>query len=168
VAGKSKPHLVIVAAVARNGVIGRDNALVWREPADQRRFRELTLGHPVLMGRHTWQSLPERFRPLPARRNIVISRDPDFEAAGAEIAPDPGAALALLAGESRVSVIGGAQVYAAVLPLVDEIELTEIDADLEGDVRFPDWPRDAFVRSVRGGGRSAAGVDFRFVNYSRA
>ncbi len=160
-------ELVIIAAVARNGVIGRDNDLVFKEPADQRHFRQLTMGCPVIMGRKTWESLPERFRPLPGRRNLVLSRDAHARAPGAELLPNLHQALQRVADAPRVCVIGGAQLYVAALPLVTTLELTEIDADLPGDAVFPPWPREAFVETARSPGRSADGLDYAFVTYRR-
>lgn len=160
-------EVVVVAAVARNGAIGRDGGLVFVEPADQRRFRALTIGHAVVMGRRTWQSLPERFRPLPGRRNVVVSGDPGFDAPGADVERDFAAALALLAAAPRICVIGGARLYAAALPVADTLELTEVDADLRGDVDFPAWNRSDFAETERVAQRTADGVDYAFVTYRR-
>ena len=162
--------MVLVAAVARNGIIGRDNALPWRLPEDQRRFRELTMGAPVIMGRKTWDSLPERFRPLPGRRNIVVTRNTGWSAPGAETAASPEAALALAEGSPRTFVIGGAELYAATLERADELRLTEIDRDVDGDARFPRFDRTVFVEVSRE--RHHAGppdndYDYSFVTYRR-
>ena len=137
----------LVAAVARNGVIGRDGVVPWHIPEDMAHFRELTTGHAVVMGRKTWDSLPERFRPLPGRRNLVLTRNPTWRAAGGETAADLPAALALLDGAPRASVIGGGELYAAALPHATELVLTEIDADLPGDTFFPAWDRALFTRT---------------------
>jgi dihydrofolate reductase len=137
-------RIVLIAAVASNGVIGRDNDLPWRLSEDMQFFRRTTLGHPVLMGRRNWDSLPEKFRPLPGRRNLVLTRDTGWQAAGAEPVHRLDQALALLADSPTLYVIGGADVYRLALPLADEIILTEIDRAVEGDVRFPDWDRSAF------------------------
>ena len=118
--------LTLIAAVASNGVIGAGNDLVWRDPQDQRHLALTTKGHAVVMGRKTWQSLPEKFRPLPGRRNVVISRDAGFVAAAAECVTSLEAALALLADVPQVFVLGGGEIYAAALPLADELVLTEI------------------------------------------
>ena len=117
-------QLILIAAVARNGMIGKDGGMPWHLPADLQHFKRLTLGHPILMGRRTWDSLG---RPLPGRRNIVISRRPDWQAAGAEHAESLEAALQRVAGDALAFVIGGAQLYAQALPLADALELTEID-----------------------------------------
>ena len=129
--------LVLVAAVARNGVIGRGGVMPWHLPEDLAHFRRTTQGLPVLMGRRTWESLPERFRPLPGRRNIVVTRQAGWVAPGAEVAASPEAALALMADAPRACVIGGGELYAALLPRVDELVLTEIDADFDGDTHWP-------------------------------
>ncbi len=160
-------HLALIAAVARNGAIGRDNALLWTEPADQRHFRQATLGCPVLMGRRTWESLPARFRPLPGRRNLVVTRQPAYAAPGAETAGSLDEALARVAAEPRVFVIGGGQLYAEALPWADELVLTEIDADLDGDAFFPAWDRRAFVETAREAQRAADGTAYAFVRYRR-
>lgn len=107
-----RPAVSLIAAIARNGAIGRGNALLWNEPADQRHFRSVTMGCPVIMGRKTWDSLPPRFRPLPGRRNIVLTRDAAWQAAGAERAGSLDEALAHVADAHTVFVIGGGEVYA--------------------------------------------------------
>ena len=163
-------RLVLIAAVARNGAIGRDNDLLFREPADQRHFRDTTMGCPVIMGRKTWNTLPTRFRPLPGRRNLVLSRDASFKAEGAEVVGSLGEALALVdatAEAPRVFVIGGAQLYTLALPRADELVLTEIDADLPGDVFFPPWDRSQFVETTRQGAVTSAGLPYAFVVYKR-
>ncbi len=165
----ARPVLALLAAVARNGVIGRGNALPWHLPADMRRFRALTMGHAVIMGRRTWESLPERFRPLPGRRNIVVTRNPAWHAAGAERAASPQDALALVAGGSRAIVIGGVALYAAALPLADELLLTEIDRNFDGDTFFPPFDRAAFTETARETHPAEPPNDFgfAFVTYSR-
>ena len=143
------PTLSLIAAVARNGAIGKGNALLWREPEDLRHLRRVTMGFPVIMGRKTWESLPPRFRPLPGRRNVVITRSADWHADGAEAAASIDAALALVAGTEKAFVIGGAQIYALALPLASELVLTEIELDLDGDTFFPAWDRTQFMRTAR-------------------
>jgi dihydrofolate reductase len=157
----------LVAAVARGGVIGRENAIPWRIPEDLARFRELTMGHPVVMGRKTWDSLPERFRPLPGRRNVVVTRNSDWRGDGAESAGSLAEALRLLDGSERVFVIGGGQLYAEALPLADELVLTEIEADIEGDTWFPSWERGQFDETGREQHVSESGVELSFVTYTR-
>jgi dihydrofolate reductase len=164
-----RPLVVLVAAVARDGAIGRANDLLWRHKLDQQHFRQLTMGHPVVMGRKTWDSLPERFRPLPGRRNIVVTRNAHWQAEGAERAGSLDAALALAAGAERISIIGGAQVYAAALPQADELALTEIDAVFpDADTHFPAWERAAFTEAgPREHHADDAGPAFDFVTYRR-
>jgi dihydrofolate reductase len=126
--------ITIVVARAINGVIGRDNQLPWHIPGDLKRFKALTMGSVMVMGRKTFESLPGV---LPGRRHIVLTRDPNWEAAGAEVAHDPESALALANGEP-VSVIGGAAIFDLFEPLADRIELTEVIAEIAGDVTMPD------------------------------
>jgi dihydrofolate reductase len=144
-----RPALSLIAAVARNGAIGKRNALLWHEPEDQKHFRRVTMGSPVIMGRKTWDSLPARFRPLPGRRNVVVTRSTEWRADGAEAVTSIDAALALLAGSPRAFVIGGAEVYALALPFADELVLTEVDADLDGDIFFPAWDRNRYTCTGR-------------------
>lgn len=160
--------VALIAAVARNRAIGRDNGLLWHEAADQRHFRQVTMGCPVIMGRRTWDSLPARFRPLPGRRNLVVTRNPGWQADGAEPMPSLAAALAACADAPRRFVIGGGQLYAEALPMADELELTEIDADLPGDTHFPALPPGRFVEVARHSHRAADGTAFHFVSYRRA
>jgi len=144
--------LVLIAAVADNGVIGDDNRLIWRLKTDLRRFRSLTLGRPVLMGRKTFLSIG---KPLPGRETIVLTRDPGFRPEGVRTAPDLEAALSLAQrigtqmGADSVTVAGGAEVYRQILPLADRLELTFVHARPEGDARFPDWDRAAFVAEAQ-------------------
>lgn len=164
----ARPAVVaLIAAVARNGAIGRDNDLLWRDPQDLAHFRQATLGCPVVMGRRTWDSLPPRFRPLPGRRNVVVTRDPQWRADGAEAATSLADALARLVGAPKVFVIGGAQLYAAALPWADELVLTEIDAELDGDAHFPRWDRADFDEVAREPCTAADGTRFAFVTYRR-
>jgi dihydrofolate reductase len=157
----------LVAAVARGGVIGRDGAVPWHLSEDMARFRELTTGHAVVMGRRTWDSLPERFRPLPGRRNVVVTRNPDWQAEGAERVGSLDEALRRLEDEERVFVIGGAEIYAAALPFADELLLTEIDLDVEGDTFFPAFDLDAYTEASREGHVSDDGTRFAFATYTR-
>ena len=157
-------RIFLIAAVARNGVVGAHGKLPWHLPEDLQHFKKLTLGHPVVMGRRTWASLG---KPLPGRENIVITRQPGFAAPGASIAASLEAAIALCAGEGLAFVIGGAEIYAAALPLADGLVLTEIDGDYEGDTRFPDWDRKAWRVSQKETHTAANGVRFDFVLYER-
>ena len=152
--------VIVIAAVARNGVIGRGNDLVWRDRDDLQRFKRLTLGHALVMGRRTYDSIG---RPLPGRDTIVVTRQPDWSAAGVAVAHSVEQALEL-AGKGDAYVAGGGEIYRLTLPVADRLELTEIEADLDGDVRFPAYDpshwretareqRDgyAWVTSVRAG-----------------
>lgn len=128
----------LVAAVAENGVIGRDGGLPWRLPADLQFFKRLTSGHTIIMGRRTWDEIR---RALPDRRNIVVSRNHSLDLPGAERAPDLRAALALArqAGDSEAFVIGGGEIYRQALPMADRMYLTEVHSHVEGDTHFPSW-----------------------------
>lgn len=160
------PEIVIVAALARNGVIGRDNDLPWRLKADLQHFRALTMGHPIIMGRNTWTSLG---RPLPGRRNLVVTRDPAFSAEGAEVFGSPEAAIAAAGEVDRLFVIGGAQLYDALLPLAQRLVLTEVWADVQGDAHFPIFDRSDFIEERRDPRVADADneFDFDFVEYRR-
>jgi dihydrofolate reductase len=125
----------LVVAVSRNGVIGRDCGLPWHISSDLKRFRQITMGKPVIMGRKTWESLPKR--PLPGRRNIVISRRPDYVAEGGNVVRSAGEALEMCRNEPEVSIIGGGEIYGLFWTLADRIYLTEVDLEVEGDTRFP-------------------------------
>ena len=160
--------IVIIAAIARHGVIGKDNALPWHLPEDLARFKALTTGQTVIMGRKTWESLPPKFRPLPNRRNIVVTRNPAYRAAGAEIVPSIMEGIKLGAGETALYIIGGAELYAHALPLAQRLELTEIAADFAGDAHFPAIDRQAWREIRREPGKSAAGLPYAFVTYERA
>ena len=161
----TRPEIVLIAALARNGVIGRDNTLPWRLKADLRHFKAQTLGHPILMGRKTWESLG---RALPGRRNLVVTRDRAFVAPGAEVFASPQAALEAVAGE-RVFVIGGAQLYAALLALADRLVLTEIHAEVAGDAHFPAFDRAVFREAGREPHQADADneFDYDFAEYRR-
>ncbi len=158
-------RIYLVAAVAKNGVIGARGKLPWHLPEDLKHFKRLTLNHPIIMGRRTWESFA---KPLPDREHIVISRKPGFAAPGASVAASLEGAIALCAGEPVAFVIGGAEIYAAALPLADGLVLTEIDRDYEGDTRFPDWDRKAWRVSQKETHTSGPGVRFDFVLYERA
>ncbi|MFN4264319.1 MAG: dihydrofolate reductase [Aquabacterium sp.] len=159
--------LSLIAAVARGGAIGKNNDLLWQESADQKHFRQTTMGCPVIMGRRTWDSLPERFRPLPGRRNIVVTRNAQWQAEGAEVAHTMDEALALVADAPKAFVMGGGELYALALPQADELVLTEVDADFDADTFFPAWSPDDFVELQRETHQSASGITFHFVTYQR-
>jgi dihydrofolate reductase len=166
----SRPRIILIAGVARNGTIGRDDQLLWHLPEDLAHFRRHTLGHPVLMGRKTWDSLPPRFRPLPGRHNLVLSRQPGLALTGATTVASLAEAWQALAGSERIYVIGGAQIYQACLPLADELLLTEVDRDFAGDAHFPDWRGPGWVETFREAHHAAPpnDFDFAFVRYERA
>ena len=128
------PEIVFIVARADNGVIGRDGGLPWRLPADLRRFKALTMGTPMIMGRKTFDSFPA---PLPGRRHIVLTREPGWRAEGAETAADVESAIALAGDVPAISVIGGAEIFALFLPLATRIELTEVQVEAAGDTVMP-------------------------------
>ena len=134
--------LVVIAAVAANGVIGRDNGLPWWLPADLRRFKALTMGHAIIVGRRTWESIG---RPLPGRRMIVLTGQEGWTAPGVEVAHSLDEALEL-AGDDTAFVAGGEAVYRAALPRADVLELTRVHADVEGDARFPAFDAESWRR----------------------
>ncbi len=125
----------MVVAVSRNGVIGRDGGLPWHISSDLKRFKEITMGKPVVMGRKTWESLPKK--PLPGRRNIVLTRTPGYVAEGAKVVATTAEALALCAGAEEVAIIGGGEIYRLFWPEAGRLYLTEVDAEVQGDTRFP-------------------------------
>lgn len=142
--------------------------MLWHEKEDLRHLRATTLGHPVVMGRKTWESLPAKFRPLPGRRNVVVSRNAAYDAPDAEVVTSLQAARALLADAPQVFVIGGAELYAEALPNADELVLTEIDARFEGaDAFFPPWDPAAFDEVQRQHGVAADGVAYSIATYRR-
>jgi len=162
----SAPTLVLIAAVAANGVIGAAGGLPWRLPEDMKHFRALTVEHAVIMGRKTWESLPANFRPLPRRTNIVVSRDPDYRAAGATVVASLPAAIAA-AGDGDVFVIGGAELYALALPHAARLELTEIASSYAGDAYFPGIDAGDWREVARELHRSETGLNYAFVTYQR-
>lgn len=159
------PRVTLVAAVADNGVIGRDNALPWRLPDDLKRFRALTMGHAVIMGRKTYDSLG---RPLPGRANVVISRDPRRQIAGVSVVGSLEAALSGLPDAAEAFVIGGAEIYRLALPRADRLVITEVHGDFDGDVRFPAYDRSRFGETARERCVDAAsGLRYDVVTYER-
>lgn len=154
----------LIYARSRNGVIGKDNAMPWRLPEDMAHFKQVTMGWPVIMGRKTWDSLPPRFRPLPGRRNIVITRNAQWSAEGADRASSLQEALASCVASPQVWVTGGAEIYRQAMAQAHVAEVTEIDADFEGDTFAPglgpEWREVARERHV-----SANGLAYAFVTY---
>ncbi|KKO73133.1 dihydrofolate reductase [Kerstersia gyiorum] len=154
----------LIVAYAANRVIGRDNTLPWRLPGDLAHFKRSTLGHPVIMGRNTWESLG---RPLPGRLNIVISRNSCYEAAGASVYPSLEAALAACTAEASPYIIGGAQIYRLALPLARRVVATEVHASIEGDAYFPQLPGDEWMETSRSERQTENGYEYDFVVYER-
>lgn len=130
--------LNMIFARARNGVIGKNNTLPWHLPEDLAHFKATTLGQPVIMGRKTWDSLPPKFRPLPGRMNIVVTRQTDWQSDGAHVAHSVPEALALCPSDAPAWVIGGAELYRLAMPLATRVVVTEIDAEHEGDAFAPE------------------------------
>jgi len=161
------PEVALIAAVAANGVIGADNRLPWRLPDDLKRFRALTTGHAVIMGRKTWESLP---RALPARQNIVVTRQRAFAAPGAAVAHSFASALALVRLPEPAFCIGGGELYREALPLATTLHLTEIARDFDGDARFPPFARDDWRETSRESHPASApdGFAYAYVTYERA
>ena len=159
-----KLHMIF--ARTAKGVIGNHNAMPWHLPEDMARFKRLTQGCPVIMGRKTWDSLPPKFRPLPQRTNVVITRQPGWAEAGAEVALSLSQAISLCGSAEEIWVIGGAQIFAQAEPLADRIEVTEIAQDFEGDAFAPrlgpDWIKVACENHV-----SSNGLKFSFVTYHK-
>lgn len=161
------PHLAIIVAIARNGIIGCTNeegrgALPWHLPEDLKHFKETTNGYPIIMGRKTWESLG---RPLPNRRNVVISRQVNYVAPGAEVFTSLPAALAAV-GDNPAFIIGGAELYRQALPLAGQLIITEVDMDAEGDTAFPPFG-DAWQEISRHGHTSASGLQYALVRYAQ-
>jgi dihydrofolate reductase len=159
-------QLKLIYAQAANGVIGRDNTIPWRLPEDMAHLRQSTMGRPVIMGRRTWDSLPPKFRPLPGRTNIVVTRQADWAGNGAAKAGTLEEALALCHGAEEAWVIGGAEIYRQALPYANEVVVTEIGAEFEGDtfapVLGPEWHE-----ASREAHTSASGIPYSFVRFKR-
>lgn len=163
---RAAPRICLIAALAANRVIGRNNALPWHLSADLKRFKALTMGHAVVMGRKTHESIG---RPLPGRRNLVITRNRDYRAPGCEIVHSLDAAVAACSGAGKVFVIGGAALYREALPRAHCLEFTEIRAEFEGDATFPEFPLAEWRETAREIHGNEAGAPFRydFVRYER-
>lgn len=161
-------EITLVWAEARDGAIGRDGVMPWRLPEDLAHFRSATTGSPVVMGRRTWESLPERFRPLPGRANVVVSRNPAFQAEGATVATSLEAAIAA-AGARRVSVIGGGELYRQAMPIASTLIVTRIDLRVPGADTFAPEIGDEWRLTDAGEPRvSKTGLGYRFERYARA
>jgi dihydrofolate reductase len=159
-----RPLVSLIAAVARDGGIGHRGELLVHLPGDLPRLKRLTMGSVVVMGRKTWDSIG---RALPGRRNIVVTRDRAFRAAGGETTASLDDALALTTDVPRIFVLGGAEIFALALPLADELELTEIDAAFPADTFFPAWDRGRFEETAREPRTTAEGVRYAFVTYKK-
>ncbi|CAM2942691.1 dihydrofolate reductase [Skermania piniformis] len=155
---------MLIWAQARNAAIGLHNALPWHIPEDLKHFKERTAGHPVIMGRRTWDSLQPPFRPLPGRRNIVLSHDDAWTGSGATRAADLEEALRI-AGPGRTYVVGGAQTYRAAMPYADFLDVTEIDADYPGDAYAPEIDPAIWHLAEDGPWQVSAGIRYRFRGY---
>lgn len=159
----------IIAALGRNRAIGKDNQLLWKIPGDLPRFKELTTGHPVIMGRRTWESIPEKFRPLPGRTNIVITRDTSYSAPGAVLVQSFPEALSLARdaeGSEEIFAIGGQRVYECALPFATNLYLTLVVDEKEGDAFFPAYAGQ-FTETAREE-REENGLRYAWVNLERA
>jgi dihydrofolate reductase len=160
----SGPRVYLVAAVAANGIIGAGGKLPWHIPEELKHFKKLTMGHPVIMGRRTWESLKG---PLPGRENIVVTRTAGYQAEGAAVASSLDAALAMCAGEPVAFVIGGTQLFAESLPIAAGMVLTEIKRDYDGDTWFPKWDRAQWKETQREAHTAQDGTRFDFVLYEK-
>ena len=160
-------HLHLIYARARNGVIGRDNQMPWHLPEDLAHFKRVTLGQPVIMGRKTWDSLPARFRPLPGRLNIVITRQSDWQAEGALRAQSIEDALRLCGQAPDAWIMGGAEIYRQAAPLASTAVVTEIDQDFAGDAFAPELGAD-WREIQRESHTAASGLNYSFVTYQHA
>jgi dihydrofolate reductase len=158
-------RIYLVAAVAANGIIGAGGKLPWHLPEDLKHFKRVTLGHPVIMGRRTWESLPGGA--LPGRENIVVTRQPGYTAPGAAVARSLESALALCADEAVVCVIGGEQLFAESLPIAAGLVMTEIQRDFAGDTSFPAYDRSQWRETQREAHTAKDGMRFDFVLYER-
>jgi len=168
--GSDTPRLGLVWAEARGGVIGKDGGMPWHVPEDLAHFRATTMGAPVVMGRRTWESFPPNFRPLPGRRNVVVTRNAGWSDEGAERASSLGEALALIADEQMAWVIGGAGLFAEAIGRADVLEVTELDLEVDGDTFAPshDGWSVARIEPDDGWSVSRGGIPYRFLTLIRA
>jgi len=159
--------ITLVVAMSENGVIGASGAIPWRIPEDLRRFKSLTLGKPILMGRKTWDSFPKK--PLPGRSNIVITRQGGWQAQGARVVHSLDDALALAGEENpeQIMIIGGAQIYAQALPLAARIELTLVQADFAGDTMMPPFDKNVWRETARENHATPGGLGYAYVTLER-
>jgi len=161
-------QISLVVAIGHNNVIGKDNGLLWHLPDDLKRFKALTKGHPVIMGRKTWESLPEKYRPLPGRTNIVITRDVTYEAPGAIIAhsfEEACAAAKEVEGSEEICVIGGGEIYRMALPFATRLYLTLVDDPTPGSVTFPEYAE--FTKEIERIEHSENGINYTWLTLER-
>jgi dihydrofolate reductase len=159
----SKPSLNVIAAMARNRVIGVRNTLPWHLPEDLKHFKALTMGHHIIMGRKTYESIG---RPLPGRTTVIVSRDEGYTQAGCLTATSIDAAIAACEGDTEIFFVGGAEMYRQVLERADRLYLTEIQADYEGDAWFPEVDPGVWQEASRQAQVTAAGLEYHFVTYA--
>ncbi len=157
--------VTLVLAMAENGVIGNKGGLPWHISEDLRRFKQLTLGKPCIMGRRTWESLPRK--PLPGRTNIVVTRDKNFSAEGAVVVHSLEEALALTHDAPEVAIIGGAELFKQAFPVANRVDLTEVHAEIEGDTRMPAFDRAIWKERGREEHTTADGLRYSFVTLER-
>ena len=157
--------VTLVLAMAENGVIGNKGGLPWHIPDDLRRFKQLTLGKPCIMGRRTWESLPRK--PLPGRTNIVVTRDKGFSAEGAVVVHSLEEALALTQDAPEVAIIGGAELFKQAIPFANRVDLTEVQAEIEGDTRMPAFDRTIWRERSREDHVTADGLRYSFLTLQR-
>ena len=160
----AQPAISMIVARSQNHVIGRDNQMPWEISADLQFFKRVTMGHPVIMGRKTWESIG---RPLPGRRNIVVSRNASYELAGAELASSLDEALNRLSEAPRVFVIGGEQLFMQAFDRADKLFITEIEMDVDGGDTFFEVPKESDWKEVERTPGSENGIDFHFVTLER-
>lgn len=159
----------IIVALSKNMVIGKGNDLIWEIPDDHIRFKNITMGHPVVMGRKTWESIPEKFRPLPGRTNFVITRDISYSAPGAKVTASLEDALAQAQsapGSEEIFIVGGGEIYKQALPLTDRLYLTVIDKEVEGDTFFPEY-KDLFIKKISEEPREFEGLKYSYLTLEK-
>jgi dihydrofolate reductase len=161
---EAKPRIGIIAALASNRVIGVRNALPWRLPEDLQHFKKLTMGHHIVMGRKTYDSIG---RLLPGRTTVILTRDPDYRLNGAKVAHSLKEAVDTAEGDDEVFFVGGAELYAQALPLADRLYLTEIQRAFEGDARFPEIDAGQWRETARENHAAADGMEYHFAVYER-
>lgn len=159
------PILCVIAAMARNRVIGIHNTLPWRLPEDLKHFKALTMGHHIVMGRKTYESIG---KPLPGRTTVIVTRDPSYQVEGCVTATSINAAITACGDDAEIFFVGGAELYAQVLPRADRLYLTEIQADYEGDAWFPEFDRSTWKETDRQAHVNDSGLAYHFVTYARA